>query len=104
MLRSMRVRLCSPCLREHVDSLLERDGSMGLPSVATVSRARVILDASLILMERSQHLPCIRFGIADSSPQKGHDWLLSATDEVAAKDVIPAWRAVCEMIKDLVVY
>eukprot|EP00974_Lingulodinium_polyedra_P085447 8275314-Lingulodinium_polyedra.AAC.1 len=44
-------------------------------------------------MQNTDSTPTLRYGLADSSPQKGHDWLLSAVDNVHAEDVVPCFQA-----------
>ena len=51
-------------------------------------------------MERIQRKEwVIRFGIADSSPQKRDDWLLSSWDEINAEDLIPTFRCVSTLAR-----
>lgn len=51
------------------------------------------MDATMLLLQNSDDTLKIRYGIADSSPQKGHDWLLSAVDEINASDVLSCFRS-----------
>lgn len=75
-----------PSLAQHAASIFEDGKRKKPPHKSTVSRTRVVLDAALLLAEHDEvgHArPCmVRYGMADSSPQKGNDWLLSCYDEV----------------------
>ena len=81
-----------PCLAGHAESMLGPSSSKRAPSKASISRARVIFDAALLLMEHRETGRAgqivLRHGVADSSPQKGHDWLLSCYDEIQL-DMVP---------------
>eukprot|EP00969_Alexandrium_andersonii_P335926 14847461-Alexandrium_andersonii.AAC.1 len=70
--------------------------SMAIPSPATICRARLLLDAAMQLeRHRLPHWSeFIRFGLADSSPQKRRDWLLSCYDEIDVRNLVPAFEAV----------
>ena len=93
------VGIAFPALSDQVQRLFDSD-AVSLPSVSNVSRARVPLDAALCLMERIQRKEwVIRFGIADSSPQKRDDWLLSSWDEINAEDLIPTFRCVSTLAR-----
>ena len=51
------------------------------------------------MLDWSRERVCIRYGIADSSPQKGKDWLLSSYDEICVEDVVPAFEAFFEIVR-----
>ena len=86
-------RLVLPSFADYVQrSFDEHDGSC-VPSAATVSRSRVVLDVAWLILQHVNGDHTLRFGMADSSPQKGHDWLLSAVDEIKLADVVPCFRA-----------
>ena len=92
--------LAFPSFATYAQDLLRQHSDSSLPSASTVSRARVLLDASLMLVQNNDNTPRLRYGIADSSPQKGHDWLLSAVDEVLAKDAVPCFEAFTKLVSD----
>lgn len=87
-----------PALGNHVRDLFQKTGNLGVPSCSTRSRARVLLDATIVLLQNSGDTLKIRYGIAESSPQKGHDWLLSAADEVKASDVVACFRSLALLV------
>ena len=94
------VSMVLPTMEDSVSQMFTESQSR-FPSSSTISRARVVLDASMCLIEnspassQSQHL---RFGLADASPQKGVNWLLSAYDSVSLDKVIKTFRAVSDLI------
>ena len=91
------VGMAFPALTHQVEQLFH-SSALSVPSVSSISRARIALDAALCLMERIEPKQyVVRFGIADSSPQKRDDWLLSSWDEIASEDLVATFRAVCAL-------
>jgi hypothetical protein len=93
-------QLAFPSLATYAQDIFRQHSDSSLPSASTVSRARLLLDASLLLVQNNDNTPRLRYGIADSSPQKGHDWLLSAVDEVLANDAVPCFEAFKKLVAD----
>ena len=96
------VSLAYPSLVKHAEAMIHEAGYRGAPSASSISRCRVSFDAALLLME---HDPkgragrgVLRYGMADSSPQKGHDWLLSCFDEIPVDKMVGVYRAVLVLI------
>ena len=87
-----------PGLQDAVEAAFN-DGRTSMPDKSTISRARVLIDCAYTVCERKRETPALRFGLADSSPQKGFDYLLSCFDEVRATDVISIFRSVNFMIE-----
>lgn len=87
-----------PALAKHLNASDVFNTSMVL-SGSTISRARVLVDCAYTLLERREETRSIRFGLADSSPQKGFDFLLSMYDEILVADVVPLARAVNTLIQ-----
>ena len=56
------------------------------------------MDSTLCLLQNADIRPTVRFGVADSSPQKGNDWLLSSCDEMLAVDVAPCFQAFQQLV------
>ena len=92
--------LVFPSLSSHVAETIGKHTSAGIPSCSTISRARLPLDATLLIIQTRSEVAAIRYGIADSSPQKGHDGLLSAVDEINAEDVVPCFRSAHALIAE----
>ena len=94
------ISLVLPALGSYFRTLLARKPKYFIPDKGTVSRARVLIDAALTLVDHRSDTEMIRYGMADSSPQGQHDWLLSCFDEIKVEAVTPVFRAVHELVKE----
>ena len=72
------------------------------PSDSSKSAMRLFLDSALLLWRRDEEEQCefIRFGGADSSPQHGHNWLLSSSFFIDRDNVVHVFRCLQRMIED----
>ena len=74
-------------------------GSFKVPKKASIHYYRLALDVALMLLKQFTVGKFLRFGWADSSPQKRKDWLLSAYDEILESRLVPAFRAFQSMCR-----
>ena len=76
---------------------LEKEGSM--PSPALVTRSRVVVDLTLLMIARESDLvPCARYAWADASPAKGHEWIWFQAVVIADEQLLPAFEAVTRLV------
>ena len=76
------------------------------PSAPTLQRNELALDVAMMLVKQDEFSQreageapnTFRYGWADSSPQGHHDWLWMQHHAVAVDDLVPTWRAVCELV------
>ena len=88
------VKIMFPGVLDVLTDRLLSGGSGLVPSKSTISRGLFGLDVALMLLVRWDTRASVwRFGWADSSPQAGFDFLLSAHDEIDEANAIPVLRA-----------
>ena len=97
---SEAVHIGFPQLFRQAAARILTEPTFGVPSKSTLSRAIFALDCALMLREQSDDRAWVRFGWADSSPQAGFDWLLSAHDQVLDIDLVRAARAVKDLCRE----
>ena len=93
-----------PAYCKHIEVMLRGGsmpswGSFKVPKKASIHDYRLALDVSLFLLTQFTLGTFLRFGWADSSPQKRKDWLLSAYDEILESLLVPAFRATQSMCR-----
>ena len=89
-------------LRAAMDHILDKKVKPLMPGKATLHRARLALDAALMLVHRQAidiGVRIIRLGSADSSPQHQRDWLLCSYDWLKWDDVLKVAAAVDDLVK-----
>jgi hypothetical protein len=84
-------------------------GSDMMASAATLSRARLTIDISFMLLMRgrfdaltSEEKPPVCFVLADSSPQAGRNWLLSEVQWISGGSLGTAARSAKSMMRNVV--
>ena len=72
------------------------------PSDSSKSAMHLFLDSALLLWRREEEeqFDFIRFGGADSSPQHGHNWLLSSNFFIDRSNIVHVFRCLQCMIQD----
>ncbi|CAE7555177.1 unnamed protein product [Symbiodinium sp. KB8] len=88
-------------LRDAVPRLLENKHLF--PGEGSKHKIRLILDVALLLWQRKKgerEGKCVRFAGADSSPQHGKNWLLSACVSVRQDKIVEVFHCLQRMIFD----
>jgi hypothetical protein len=86
---------------------LDIDLKKKLPSASLVQRYQLALDLAIMELtkERYRKLPkTIKFGLADSSPIAGYDWIWSMYYEIRNDKVIEVWKAVMCLTRAIEAY
>ena len=103
---ALKLSLRSACSRTMADLYIGQienaKSILSMPSASTISRRRLTLDVSFMMIMRkvngTQHW---RFGLSDSSPQIKRGWYLQMHMSIRHGDVVSAWKTKCWLAQNV---